>query len=180
MDSVGAVRRIRVVARPSSVLPRPLLGGLIGLLALGLAAFHLGLLHRRLVAGEMLEPAVGLRWCAGLMLLAGLARLARMGVRSLTGREALALWLLLVPLHWNTASVSVETQSTERGAPLLFLVPAAAVALTVGTLCLAARSRVASAAHGASTANRVSPHAEGPLASGCLQDLSPRAPPAIV
>lgn len=90
-----------------------------------LVAFHGWLFAGRLAEGELLEPAVALRWLASLLLVAALLGLRRAGVPLLRGRKALVFWLLVVLLHWSA------TPMAERGSPVDELLIAAPGVLTL-------------------------------------------------
>jgi len=168
--------------------PRPLHG--LGLAAAVSAACLLGLLHLwllgiRLAAGDFADPAVALRWGAAAALVATLAALRRRGVPLLWGRQALALWVLVLLLHWNAAGPRFEAgapHASDAAAPLVVLLPSAG---GVGSLLLGALV-LALAAHGSATpgprrlpgltsAWRV--RRLGP--AGLPTPLAPRPPPAL-
>lgn len=76
----------------------------LGLLFLGGAAatlvgFHLVLFVERLRDQSILEPRVALQWLGALALLAFLGYLKNRGVSLVSGRSALAFWLLVLLLH---------------------------------------------------------------------------------
>jgi hypothetical protein len=100
-----------------------------------LVGFHGWLFAGRLAEGELLEPAVALRWLASAVLVAALEGLRRAGVPLVRGRRALVFWVLVLLLHWSA------TPLAERRIPvdeLLIAAPgvitlAAGVVLLLGT-----------------------------------------------
>lgn len=86
----------RAVARRA--VGRSLVAGVIGL-----AAHHVLLFGQRLVDRSILEPAVGLRWLAAFLLIAGLGALARRGVRFGEARSASVVAILVLLLHVGLA-----------------------------------------------------------------------------
>jgi hypothetical protein len=110
----------------------------------GLVLFHLALLYSRIVEGRLLEPAVALRWCIGLVLVASIVALHRMGAPLFHGRRALVVWLLVMLLHVSAAepaSLSALTSTSPRETALaLFILPAAgaAVCAAAGLILLTA------------------------------------------
>ena len=80
--------------------------------ATALAVFHARLLWDRLAAGEMLEPAVVLRWSGALALLVGLGLLRGAGVSLVRDRRSVAVWLLVALLHWNAGPLPAGNSTT--------------------------------------------------------------------
>lgn len=70
-----------------------------GLATFALALFHGVLLWARIADGSLLEVKIALEWAAGLVLLAALMRLRRLGMPLHRGRAAIILWLLVSLLH---------------------------------------------------------------------------------
>jgi hypothetical protein len=98
-----------------------------------LVGFHAWLLAQRLAEGRIAEPAVVLRWLAGLGLTAALIGLRRAGVPLLWGRKALVLWLLVLLLHWSATPAPERILNGVHAEEILLVIPA-----TVATLVLAA------------------------------------------
>jgi FtsH-binding integral membrane protein len=90
-----------------------------------LVAFHGWLFAGRLAGGELLEPAVALRWIASVLLVIALLGLRRAGVPLIRGRKALVFWVLVLLLHWTA------TPLAERGLPVNELLIAAPGVITL-------------------------------------------------
>jgi len=109
--------------------------------AVVLVAFHVVLLGSHLGTGRLFEPGVALRWSVGLVLLALLVGLRRVGVPVLWGRRALVVWVLVALLHVNTTpGVSDSFTNANPAAAALSLVvlpPSAGLVLAAGLLLLA-------------------------------------------
>lgn len=150
-----------------------------------LSGYHALLLWQRVASLTLLEPAVALRWVAGLVLLLALVRLRRAGVPLFWGRKALVFWVLVLLLHAAGAApipseVAIEL-ALQPGADLLYILPAALTALALAGLLLAAlapgsrpglapsapRLQLARAAGAARVSRR-----------SLLAPLAPRPPPA--
>jgi hypothetical protein len=104
--------------------------GLAVIAATGLAVFHARLLWDRLAAGQILDPAIVLRWGGALALLVGLGLLRRAGVSLALDRRSLAVWLLVALLHWNSGPLP-DGQSTTQvdSSAILLVLPSTAAAL---------------------------------------------------
>jgi hypothetical protein len=107
-----------------------------------LLAFHVVLLWSHVGSGRLFEPAVALRWTIGLVLLALLVALRRVGVPVLWGRRALVVWVLVALLHVNTTPAASDSFTTTNPAAtalsLVVLPPAAGLVFAAGLLLLAA------------------------------------------
>ena len=64
-----------------------------------LTIFHVSLFWDRLVGGDLLDPAVALRWAGAVLIVSALVILRRFGVPLLHGRRAFSVWLLVALLH---------------------------------------------------------------------------------
>ena len=107
--------------------PRLLLARALGVAVGTLAVFHGWLLWRRLTEGAIGEPAVALRWLAGLALLTALLAGRRLGVSLTRGRKAVTFWLLVLVLHSSAGLVGERfcASPDAAGEPgLLFVLPA--------------------------------------------------------
>lgn len=119
----------------TALLPAPLTvraSQLLAGFAAVLAVFHSWLLWRRLADGVLLEPRVGLRWVAGVVLVGALAWLRSQGVPLLWGRRALGFWTLVLLLHAGTAAEAARVEAGGRGATVAVVVlPATATLVTI-------------------------------------------------
>ncbi len=105
-------------------------------LALPLGALHAWLLWVRISQGRLLEWSIALRWAAAAVLLLTLAALRQRGVPLFWGRRALAVWTLVLLLHWAAPAPAVGAEDLPSSPPILFVLPASAgsLALAVGLL----------------------------------------------
>jgi hypothetical protein len=145
--------------------------------ALALASFHIFLFWNRLVGGDLLDPAIALRWVAAAGLVSALAALRRMGVPLARGRKALVIWLLVVLLHASgrtVPAVAPGESPTETDASLIFLLPSALTVVGLGLLCATVPRRrlTVFAAIG-----RTEPGAACRLSAGWRRGGATRAPP---
>lgn len=101
-----------------------------------LLVFHGWLLWERMSAGELLQPAVGLRWAAALLLAWAWVAHRQRGLPLLRGRRALVLWLLAALLHWHGGAVTQESAQ-----PTWLLVAPAISVMSVGLIALEPRPR---------------------------------------
>jgi len=107
--------------------PRLLLARALGVATGALAVFHGWLLWRRLTERAFGEPAVMLRWLAGLALLKALLAGRRLGVSLTRGRKAVTFWLLVLVLHSSAGLVGARSSASPdaAGEPgLVFVLPA--------------------------------------------------------
>jgi hypothetical protein len=135
----AALRSRSRVARSARAIVR--WSTLIAGLALGV--FHLYLFWDRLVGGDLLEPAVALRWLSAAGLVSALAILRRMGVPLTRGRKAGVVWLLVVLLHASGRATPVLPPETANGfdASVVFALPSTLLVVGVGLLCASAARR---------------------------------------
>jgi hypothetical protein len=107
-----------------------------------LVGFHALLLGRRLSDLSLLDPAVGLRWLAGGLLVAVLYLLQRTGVRLADPRRAAVIALLVLLVHLQLPAAPLAgTPGHGLGWQLLAVLPAV-LAAAIGALVvlLAGRS----------------------------------------
>ena len=71
----------------------------VALLGGVLVLFHVWLLGRQILEGQLADPGLLLRWMIAAGLVAALVHLARRGQPLLWGRRATAVWLLAAVLH---------------------------------------------------------------------------------
>ncbi|HEX6211301.1 MAG TPA: hypothetical protein VF136_11025 [Methylomirabilota bacterium] len=114
--------------------------------ALGLVVFHVWLFARQLLAGQLLDPDLALRWATGGLLVAALVWLRRRGVPLLYGRRALSVWLLVALLHCWGAAASAGSQEPpvpvpEASASYVLPITAGTLLFGLGLLLVAALSR---------------------------------------
>jgi hypothetical protein len=147
-----------------------------------LAGFHAWLFWGHLVGGRLLDPAVAMRWVAGLLLVAGFAGLRHLGVPLIRGRKAVVLWLLVALLHvhaaWTPPGALAERGVMDEVLATVVLQAASATALLgIGLVLLAIvlRPRARGFRSPAWFAQQVV-FSSRP-ADGCLLLLSPRPPP---
>ena len=149
----------------------------------GLVALHAWLLWIRLAQGQILDPAVSLRWSAAALLLVVLLALRHAGVSMVRGRKALAYWGLVLLLHATIPGLGPEVgRGLASAGPipqLLFVWPAsvAPLALALFTLGLGPRSGSSEDPRRPGFCPALTPRFVSPL-RGVLLRLSPRAPPA--
>ncbi len=104
-----------------------------------LVFLHAELLLRRIESLTLFEPLVALRWLAGLLILAALARLRRAGGSLVSGRRATVVWLLVLVLHAQAAPPAAAAPGGEaplEAAQLLLVLPAAISAVGLFRLAL--------------------------------------------
>jgi hypothetical protein len=144
VDAVGkAFRSERGVSRAAVGLLR--IAAIISVAALGL--FHVRLFWERLAEGQLLDPAVALRWGGAALLVMGLAVLSRRGTPLFRGRRAVVVWTLVALLHWSTGrfTPAFDPASSDQVPAVAVLVPTLAGAALVGlglTSVLASRRDV--------------------------------------
>jgi hypothetical protein len=146
----------------------------------GLVILHLHLLLRRLDDLTILRPGVILRWALGLLLVALLLGLRRLGVPLLHGRRALAFWLMVLMLHAG-AGAPFETGLPAMPGPddLLFVLPLGLTVLLLLAAGLVARGeRIPARAPAPPRPRRLAGFRAPPLHPGFTHGLAPRAPPA--
>jgi hypothetical protein len=149
-------------------------------LVLPLFALHGWLLWLRISQGRLLEWGVALRWGAGALLLLTLLALRRRGVPLFWGRKALALWILVLLIHWTAPASSAGARAEGPvPPPILFVLPAAAgtLALAAGLLWARVGERRAMFVALGSRARLLEARG-GPLAAGFTVPLFARPPPA--
>lgn len=150
-------------------------------LVLPLSALHGWLLWLRISQGRLLEWRVALRWGVGALLLLTLQALRRRGVPLLWGRSALALWIVVLLLHWTTPTSSAGVRAEGPiPPPILFVLPASAwpLALAAGLLWATAAARRARMFPALGSPYRLVEVRGGPLAAGFPVPLLARPPPA--
>lgn len=96
--------------------------GLAGVATGALIAFHSLLFAERLRDLSILKPSVAIQWVGTAVLLALLAYLKKQFVPLLTGRTAIAFWLLVLLLHLVPAAAAAPPGS---GMDLLLAMPLA-------------------------------------------------------
>ncbi len=103
---------------------------------LALTIFHVSLFWDRLVVGDLLDPAVALRWAGAVLILSALVMLRRFGVPLLRGRKAFSLWLLVALLHTTSGSVPDTAADAAIGLQtgFIFVLPSTAALLGFGLL----------------------------------------------
>lgn len=145
-------------------------GGVLAVLVVGLHGY---LLWQRVADLTLFEPAVGLCWLIGLLLVAAVLRLRASGLSLLRGRRALVFWLVVLILHSGLPGSAGGLGAAEGELPVL------ALTLAAVWLALALAGRLAV---GGSRARRArflppAPPVRTP-ADGSLSLLS-RPPPAL-
>lgn len=133
-----AARNLRWVGGMGRIARMATLGGVAFLIA-----FHGWLFAGRLLDGELLEPAVALRWMASVFLVAALLGLRRAGVPLVRGRRALVFWVSVLLLHWSATPMAERSLATGE---LLIAAPGA-VALATGAVLLLGAARRRRRAH---------------------------------
>jgi hypothetical protein len=147
-----------------------------------LAGFHAWLFWIHAASGRLFDPATALRWCAGLLLVAGFAGLRRLGVPLVRGRKAVVLWLLVALLHahaaWAPSSAIAERGALEHTLATVVLQAASATALLGIGLVLVAFA-VRPRTRGSRSPSWFAQHARPAVrpSDGWLLLLSPRPPP---
>jgi hypothetical protein len=148
------------------------------LAATGLAVFHARLLWDRLAAGQILEPAVVLRWIGALALLLGFVLLRRTGVSLAGDRRSLAVWLLVALLHWNAGPLPAETTAAAADSTAILLVlPSTAAALIGLGVALASLTNPRTTIPLLASLCTMGPRAAGRLPDGWRRGSLLRAPP---
>jgi hypothetical protein len=114
------------------------LSGRVAILALG--GFHAWLFWSHLAGGRLFEPAVAVRWFAGLALVAAFVALRRLGLPVLRGRQAVVLWLLVALLHvhaaWAPGSTLAQGPAGDEAVVLVLQAASATALLGVGLVLL--------------------------------------------
>lgn len=142
----------------------------------GLLGFHARLLVGRLANGSLAHPEVALQWGAALVLLAWLWRARRHGISVISGRRALAFWVLVLLLHAVPAMPGGAAALQADGGPVLLVAPLGlAVAGAVALLARLQRPRSAPALAGLRHTLWDAPD-RAEIGGRC--SLVPRAPPA--
>jgi hypothetical protein len=124
------------------------------LAAVGLVAFHLVLLWRRLTDSTLFHPSVAARWALAALLLLAARRLRLLAEPDWSNRRVLALGMAVLMLHLPLVGPSPESiGATQDGVPraaALLLLPAILVlAIDVGqTLAASAAGRLLRAVDG--------------------------------
>lgn len=164
----------RGVARGAWLIAR----GIAVITATALTVFHARLLWDRLAAGELLEPAVVLRWSGALALLVGFGLLRGAGVSLARDRRSLAVWLLVALLHWNAGPLPAGNSTTPVDASAILLVlPSTAAALIGIGVALASLATPRGNFPQLACLCTVGPRAAGRLANGWRRGGLSRAPP---
>jgi hypothetical protein len=143
---------------------------------IGLLAFHLQLLVERLADGSLGHPVVAFQWATGLILLAWLSWLRRRGVSLVSGRRALAFWVLVLLLHAVPAMPGAGHALQADGGPVLLVVPLGlAVAGAAALLAWLHRRQMRPAL---AAARRGLPGRPARARRGSRRSRVPRGPPA--
>lgn len=173
MTSAGNPSAVTALRTPWS---ERLVVALLGLLT----AFHVWLLAAHAASGRLFEPAVAVRWLAGLLLVAGFLGLRRLGIPLVRGRKAAVLWTLVVLLHWH-AAISKPAADEPPGFPTAAVIVApvtiASAALAVGLLVWLVARRPAAADQRPSRWSTVTTAAAGVATPARVPALAPRPPP---
>ncbi|MEZ5332273.1 MAG: hypothetical protein R2991_09540 [Thermoanaerobaculia bacterium] len=142
---------------------------------LGLLGFHARLLIERLANGSLARPAVAAQWVAAGTLVAWVWWARRRGISLISGRRALAFWVLVLLLHAVPAMPGGAAMLQPDGSPLLLVAPfglALAAAAALLALLVSAHWRPTL------TRARRRPHLPvRPATAGYGCALVPRAPP---
>lgn len=106
-------------------------------LAIGalLGAYHLWLLGHQASSGQLSDPATVLRWLVAIALLTGLVSLWRRG-ESMTGRPAVAVWVLAALLHGPALANDIDGFATPALPEAVATVAQAAAAVAAMGLAL--------------------------------------------
>jgi hypothetical protein len=176
-------RPVRLTARSLGLRfqGRPVFSFAAAALVLSLSALHGWLLWLRISQGRLLEWGVALRWGAGALLLLTLMALRRRGVPLFWGRRALALWILVLLIHWTAPASSAGARAEGPvPPPILFIVPASAwpLALALGLLWARAAEGRARVFVALGSPSRLLEAGRRPLAAGFSVPLFARPPPA--
>lgn len=150
----------------------------LGLLLAGgggatLVGFHLVLFVERLRDLSILEPRVAVQWLGAGLLLAFLGYLKSRRVSLLSGRSALAFWLLVLLLH--VVPHAPAPVPTPGSGDLLLALPNVWMAVAIGLL-VALRLR-GDAREVRRLASRLQERAERPFEPGFASSLYARPPP---
>ena len=152
----------------------------LGAAGLLLAIFHGWLFAGQAWDGQLLEPAVVLRWLVAGGLVWGLFALRRQGAPLFRGRKAITIWLLAAILHGPAVAERLETP----GAPalpevvaVLTQVSVAAAAVFSLLLLAALMGRASRPTAVVISRERSTPAFAGPLAPGTHRLFAPRPPP---
>jgi hypothetical protein len=154
--------------------------GIAVMTATALAVFHARLLWDRLAAGQMLEPAVVLRWSGALALLVGLGLLRRAGVSLALDRRSLAVWLLVALLHWNAGPPAGNSTTPVDSSAILLVLPSTAAALIGIGVALASLATPRATLPLLACLCTMGPRAAGRLANGWRRGGVSRAPPHAI
>ena len=167
----------RGVARGAWLIAR----GIAVITATALAVFHARLLWDRLAAGQMLEPAIVVRWSGALALLVGLGLLRRAGVSLALDRHSLAVWLLVALLHWNAGPLPAGNSTTPvDSSAILLVLPSTAAALIGIGVALASLATPRATLPPLACLCTMGPRAAGRLANGWRRGGVSRAPPHAI
>jgi len=145
--------------------------------SLALVVFHISLFWERLIGGDLVDPAVALRWLAAAGLVAALVFLRRMGVPVASGRKAFVLWLLVLLLHASGGRAPAASSDLQTGvdAGLIFVLPSTLTVVGLGLLYASiARRRLAAFAV---LARFAEPGVACRLSDGWRRGGTTRAPP---
>lgn len=156
---------------------------LVGALVAILIGFHVWLFATHALNGRLLEPAVALRWLAGLLLFAGFLGLKRLGIPLVRGRKAAVLWTLVVLLHWHAAISKPAAADEHSGFPTVAVIVApvtiGSAALALGLLLWVVARRQPAARLRPSRWSVVSMATAGVATAGHVLTLAPRPPPLV-
>lgn len=151
------------------------------IIATALAVFHARLLWDRLAAGQILEPAVVLRWSGALALIVGLGLLRRAGVSLTLDRRSLSVWLLVALLHWNAGPLPAGSSTTPvDSSAILLVLPSTAAALIGIGVALASLATPRGTPPLLACLCTVGPRAAGRLSNGWRRGGPSRAPPHAI
>jgi hypothetical protein len=169
----GAFRSRSRVARSARTMLR------FSVLAAGLVLtiFHVSLFWDRLVGGDLLDPAVALRWAGAGLIVSALVALRRFDVPLHHGRKAFSLWLLVAMLHASSGSIPNAATDTTIGLQtgFIFVLPSTAALLGFSLLDTSIiRRRLAPSP---SVIFRVETGTTPRLSSGWRRGGASRAPP---
>ncbi len=149
--------------------------------ALLLALFHVGLFLDDLLAGQLADPSLVLRWLIAIALVWGLASLRRRGVSLWFSREAVAIWAMAVLLHGPAVAGRIDALDVPMPAVAAVLAQAAVSAAALGWILLvvfcgaASRRRLSAPSIGWTAVAGVGPI--GALSAAARRSFASRPPP---
>lgn len=144
-----------------------------------LVGFHASLFWDRLTDGQLLDPAVALRWTAALLLTAVLVVLRRRGVPLASGRRSLVVWLLVALLHWSAGAAATGSADPtgSASADVTYVLPTTAATALVGLGLLLATLATRRARPALTCLCTAEPCEAGRASSGWRPIGAARAPP---